>query len=367
MITIVGPTAPYKGGVAQHTTELAHRLLERGKETRVETWKRQYPRRLYPGTSQLSSDDCRSFPHIVRKLSWNNPLSWISLGRRIRKDKGEVLFVGVTPFQYPIYVVILLCAGRLVRQKSALIAHNVVPHEPSRLDVVLTRILFKFVTVVLTHSEHEREQAQGFGAHAGIAVLPFHFEAANGEEKASREPGLLAFVGFVRPYKGLDLLLEAIACSESNLRLETLGEFWSDADQFRELAAALGIADRCCFRDHYASSREILDLIDRADALVMPYRAATSSQLPRVAFTRGTPVVVTNVGDLPRQVRHGVDGLVCEPTPTALSLALKVIADDEQTRRLRSAVEPPDVDAEWDKYLGELHRLLHSGGKSDKV
>ena len=361
MITIVGPTAPYKGGIAQHTTELAHRLLECGKETRIETWRRQYPRRLYPGSSQLASGDHRDFPNVVRKLSWNNPLSWILLGCRLRRAKGDFLFVGVTPFQYPIYVVVLLCAGRSARQRSALIAHNVVPHESSRFDRFFTRTLFQLVATVLTHSEHEQEQAQRFGADAGSALLPFHFETAVSEAKASRERGLLAFIGFVRPYKGLDLLLEAIAYSESSLRLETLGEFWSDAEYFRDLAVTLGIADRCCFRDHYASSSEIIDLMDRADALVMPYRAATSSQLPRVAFTRGTPVVVTNVGDLPRQVRHGVDGLVCEPTSTALSFALRVIADNDQARRLRSAVEPPDVDAEWDDYLNELHRLLQAG------
>jgi len=355
--TIVGPTSPYKGGIAQHTTELAHRLAAGVDDVAIESWRHQYPERLYPGARQTSADDYPAFEPTHRSLSWKRPHTWVVTALRLRRRGGTVVFVGVTPFQYPIYMAILAFAGRRVRHRSMLIAHNVTPHEASRVDKIFTALMFRMVTGVLTHSARERDRAVAIGAHATNAVLPFHFDAEPIITHARVRHHTLAFVGFVRPYKGLDMLLDALAQSDTDFTLEVLGEFWSDATEFIERARQLGIADRCVIRPGYATTNDIVELLDRADALVLPYRSATSSQLPRVAFLRGAPVVATDVGDFAEQVRTGIDGIICQPNVSAIAGAIEWLANDTQWGSLCDGVTAPNVTAEWVKYVETLNGM----------
>ena len=352
--TILGPVAPFKGGVAQHTTELAHRLAARGDDVVVESWHRQYPKRLYPGDTQTADGDYPPYERVVRQLSWNRPDTWWRVARRIRHRGGRLILVGVTPFQYPIYLVILAAIGRSHRETSVLIAHNVVPHEASRLDRLLTRSLVGKVGIVLAHSDDERRNAEDLGANAVSARLPLHFNAAPPALQHERSTDLLAFIGFVRPYKGLDVLLRALATSPSRMRLEVLGEFWTDIDDVRALIDECRLTERCALRPGYADSTDVVELLDRCSALVLPYRSATSSQLPRIAFSRGTPVITTNVGDLGQQIRDGVDGIVCDPSVESLAAAITEISDPRVQSALGQAVRVPTVDDEWAAYVTTL-------------
>lgn len=356
--TVVGPTSPYKGGIAQHTTELAHRLAAGGDDVAIESWRHQYPDRLYPGARQTSADDYPAFEPTHRSLSWKRPHTWVATALRLRRRGGTAVFVCVTPFQYPIYMAMLVFAGRRVRHRSMLIAHNVTPHEASRVDKIFTALMFRMVTGVLTHSARERDRAVAIGAHATNAALPFHFAAEPATTRTRVRHHTLAFVGFVRPYKGLDMLLDALAQSDTDFTLEVLGEFWSDAPEFVERARQLGIADRCVFRPGYAATCDIVELLDRSDALVMPYRSATSSQLPRVAFLRGVPVLATNVGDFAQQIRAGIDGLICQPNISDIASAIRELDDDRTWRALVDAVVPPHVDEEWSNYVATLKEAV---------
>jgi len=348
--TILGPVAPFKGGVAQHTTELAHRLTARGDYVVVESWHRQYPKRFYPGDTQTADGDYRPYERVVRQLSWNRPDTWWRTARRIRRRRGSLVLVGATPFQFPIYLFILVFAGSRVRSRVTLIAHNVKPHESTCLDRQLSRLLFRMVKLVVTHSDHERCEALRLGAEATCVRLPVHFSGSYLPRQGTRVPGLVAFIGFVRPYKGLDLLIRALASTPRHMRLEVLGEFWTSENEMFDLISEVGVADRCTVRTGYAQNVDVVELLDRCSVLVLPYRSATSSQLPRLAFLRGTPVITTNVGDLGQQVEHGRDGLVCEPTVESLYDALCVVADSTQWEQLASGVEMPSVDKEWSDY-----------------
>jgi len=352
--TIVGPGAPFKGGVAQHTTELAHRLESFGETVTLESWKRQYPQRLYPGETQISESDDSTFEATNRRLSWNRPDSWIRVGLGMRKRGGRLIFVGVTPFQYPIYLVILFAAGRQARSDSVLIAHNVLPHESSPVDKLIVRLMFKFIGRVVTHSSNELDQALELGARASTASLPLHFEFPPDDPPARNSPAeLLAFIGFVRPYKGLDLLIEAIGMSSEGIQLEVMGEFWDGIEKYEQLVDRLSLQDRVTLRPGYATNADVVELLDRCDALVLPYRSATSTQLPRIAFSRGVPVIATQVGDFRDQIRHHVDGVLCPPaSPSHLSDAISSFY--ENIHSLRQNVKAPDISAEWNHYCIEL-------------
>jgi glycosyltransferase involved in cell wall biosynthesis len=162
----------------------------------------------------------------------------------------------------------------------------------------------------------------------------------------------LAFFGFVRPYKGLGDLLTALALASSRPALAVLGEFWEPVERYRQRIEQLGLVDRVTLDVGYASEAAVTELLNSSDALVLPYRTATGSQMPRLAFTHHTPVIATDAGDLAQQVRHGIDGLVCPANdPSSLAGAIDQLYEGTTLTRLRSGVRTPSATDEWAAYL----------------
>ena len=165
----------------------------------------------------------------------------------------------------------------------------------------------------------------------------------------------LLFFGIVRPYKGLDVLLRALAQAPAHVTLTVAGEFWGDSTELDNLIAELGLADRVTLRPGYVPADQIPALFGAADALVMPYREATASQNALLAFAHGVPVITTTAGALAEPVRDGVDGLTCAPGDAEdLLRALKEISDPQTAQRLRAGVRPVDPEPGWAAYLRVL-------------
>lgn len=373
-ISIVGPTFPYKGGIAQHTTELAHRMTASGHDVTIESWSRQYPDRLYPGQQRLERPEFDPFGNVNERLAWNRPDGWFRVGRRIGANSDVIVLVLTTPVQYPAYHAIVSAArsGRRRRRPGIIgIAHNVMPHEAKRVDPALVRSLLRRLDGLVAHSDKERHEALLFGAQAVmVAGLPFHFQSGvtAPEQIGPRPPARkLAFVGFVRPYKGLHDLIDAVASSSSSPTVIVRGEFWDDPKDYLDHISAAGVAHQFDLTPGYVDDAELCRTIDSSDALVLPYRRATGTQLPRIAFSRGTPVIATDVGDLAEQVRHGVDGLICEPNNVqSLSAAIDLLYTDDVAARLRTNVNPPDIDAEWAAYLSKIATLAARGDPASR-
>jgi glycosyltransferase involved in cell wall biosynthesis len=165
----------------------------------------------------------------------------------------------------------------------------------------------------------------------------------------------LLFFGIVRPYKGLDVLLRAMARAPSNLTLTVAGEFWGGTGETEKLIAELGLAGRVTLRPGYLPASGIPALFAEADALVLPYREATASQNALLAFAYGVPVITTTAGALADPVRDGVDGLTCAPGDVAdLARALTEISAPEAAGRLRAGVSAVDPEPGWAAYLTAL-------------
>jgi glycosyltransferase involved in cell wall biosynthesis len=377
-IALIGPAHPYKGGGARHTTELARWLAEAGHEVTLESWIRQYPAGLYPGGRQtVDVPDGEPFPGTRRDLSWRNPAGWVAVGRRLR-DQDLIVFALLIPPQAIPYLAIMagLRRGRPGRhpQRTVVVCHNVLPHESRPADQQLTRLLLRRAGAALTHSPAEAARARALApdAEVRVAQMPPHLPAAapavtlNGQPGAAnhaefdrhRSPGpcRLLFFGIVRPYKGLDVLLRAMARAPRHVTLTVAGEFWGKAEaETRALIRQLGLGGRVTLRPGYVPADQIPGLFAGADALVLPYRTATSSQNAWLAFEYGVPVVATRAGTLADAVRDGVDGVVCEPgdEDDLLRALLRISAPGEATR-LRAAVQPADPGGYWDAYLGAL-------------
>jgi glycosyltransferase involved in cell wall biosynthesis len=356
-IALIGPVHPYKGGGARHTTELAHRLAAAGHDVIVESWRAQYPSRLYPGQQTLDAPEGDPYPRTYRWLSWYRPDGWLAAGRRLR-SADLVVFALLTPLQIPAYLAILATLRH--RARTTVICHNVLPHERHPGDVPLTRTLLSAVDLAIVHSQAQAAQARALAPTTKIAVapLPPHLPAAahaQATTDVSETQCRLLFFGIVRPYKGLDVLLQALAHAPAHVTLTVAGEFWGGTDETEKLITRLGLADRVTLRPGYVPASQIPALFAAADALVLPYREATASQNAALAFAHGVPVITTTAGTLADHVRDNVDALTCAPAdPEDLARALKTISDPQTARRLRSAVTPVDPNPPWAAYLDAL-------------
>jgi glycosyltransferase involved in cell wall biosynthesis len=362
-IAIVGPTFPYKGGGAHHTTELAHQLTAAGHTVVLESWRAQYPAFLYPGQLTISEPEGEPFPQTRWELSWRRPDGWFRTGRRLRSYDLVVLTV-LTSVQVPAYLCILAGLRSFKGRGPQVVAlcHNVLPHERKAYDAPFMRALLRRVDRVLVHSGEQAAVARSLrprgAADEGLSVaeLPPHLPAKRGAADRLAEPyGRLLFFGVVRPYKGLDVLLRALAAGPPDVSLTVAGEFWTDLDATRRLIDSLGLADRVELRPGYVPAAEIPGLFAKVDAMVLPYRAATASQNVWMAHEHGVPVIATKSGALADHVRDGVDGLLCEPDDVAsLSDALKRFYADGEPARLKDGVRPVDPEPFWADYIRTL-------------
>jgi len=393
-IALVGPAHPYKGGGARHTTELAHRLAAQGHDVIIESWRAQYPGRLYPGQQTVDVPEGEPYPRTRRRLAWYRPDGWRAEGRRLR-PADLVVFAYLTPLQAPPYLAIM--AGLRRSARTAVICHNVLPHERRPGDIPLTRALLSRADTVITHSAAQAAQARDLAPAATVRTvrIPPHLPTTRPQTQATERAGFpapaptappgpaqppahtsppapaepptptrlpnpptptrLLFFGIVRPYKGLDVLLRALAQAPAHVTLTVAGEFWADTTEMDNLIGELGLADRVTLRPGYVPADEIPALFGVADALVMPYREATASQNALLAFAHGVPVITTTAGALAEPVRDGVDGLTCAPGDTEdLLRVLKEFSDPQVARRLRAGIPAVDPDRGWADYLRVL-------------
>jgi glycosyltransferase involved in cell wall biosynthesis len=352
-IALIGPAHPYQGGGARHTTELAHRLAAAGHNVIIESWRA-------PGTQTVEAPEGTPYPRTYRRLTWYRPDGWIAAGRRLR-SADLVVFALLTPAQVPPYLSALTALGRH-RPRTVVICHTALPP-----DAALTRTLLSRVDTVIVHSAAQAAQARELAADVPIVIarMPPHLPSAasarhdifteRSVDLAPAHQTRLLFFGVVRPDKGLDILLRALARAPDHVTLTVAGQFSGGPAPARALITGLGLGTRVTLRPGYVPAAQLPALFAAADALVLPYREATGSQNVLLAFSFGVPVIATTAGALAEAVRDGVDGLTCAPGDVDdLARALTQIADPVTARRLRAGVRPPDPEPYWAAYLRAL-------------
>jgi len=370
-IAVVGPTHPHTGGIVHHTTEMAHQIAAAGHDVALVSWSAQYPAFLHPGTLRVPGGEAevRIFPKTAYVLTWWNPISWWRTGVRLRRFDAVAL-VHASTVQVPAYVTLLRALrGRrgaaTRRPRVVVVAHNVLPHERHSGDAALVRALFSRVDAVLVHSPELAELARPFvagQAEVVVAEIPPHLPVApqarrpiNDDDQPSRR---LLFFGTVRPYKGLDVLLRALA-RVPEVTLVVAGDIWSGAAALREQVNSLGLAERVTLRPGYVAGSAIPELFRGVDALVLPYRAGTASQNVLLAHAMGVPVIATRAGTLGAQVHDGIDGVLAAPDDVDdLTAALTRFYTPGTPRRLRAGVPAVDVGSSWTGYVDVLVAAL---------
>jgi glycosyltransferase involved in cell wall biosynthesis len=354
-VAVVGPTHPLKGGVAAHTTELAHHLAAAGHEVDLVSWSRLYPAALYPGQQAVpdGAPDVEPYAGTTRPLSWARPDSWWRVGRSLRRH-DLVIVVHVVPAVAPAHLVLLRAARS---SRIVVLTHNVLPHEPHPGARWLVRALLARADDVLVHSAEQAEVARDLGAREVVDVpLPPHLPGGPPAPRPVHHgpPRLLA-LGIVRPYKGIDLLLRALR-EVPGPSLTVAGELWGEAGEtVRALAADPALGGRVRVRPGYLPAPELASLLAEHDVLALPYRSATASQNALLAFAHGLPVLATRTGTFATDVRDGVDGVLADPgSVSQLARALRAVTAPGELDRLRSGVRAPDLLAPWSRYLAAL-------------
>jgi len=360
-IAIVGPAHPYKGGLAQHATSLAHRLAAAGHEVLLQSWSAQYPKLLYPGQLTVETPEVELFPATERTLAWYRPDGWWRAGRRLAREKYDavVLFVHA-PIQVPAYLTLARAAKAGGCTVVALV-HNVLPHEQRRFDKQLMSALLRRADALVVHSAEQADLAATLASTpAHVAALAPHLPhgAPTADASPAGRRNRLLFFGIVRPYKGLDVLIQALARADvPDVSLTVAGEIWEGRDELLRLISDLGLADRVTLTEGYVPTDEVPRLFAEADALVLPYRSATASQNALIAFEFGIPVIATRAGALADAVTDGVNGLLCGPGDVpGLGEAIRRLYQPGELERLRGGVTPPDPGPAWDDYVAVVQK-----------
>ena len=336
-IVILGPAHPYRGGLATIMMTMAREFQSRGDEVKVYTFSLQYPSLLFPGKSQTVNDPAPNDLHIERIVNTCNPLNWVAVGERLRKEAPDMILMKYwTPFMAPCFGTIARIARRNGKTKVICQIDNVEPHEHHLIDKPFNRYYLGAVDGFVYMSEQVGGELHAYTS--APAIFSPHPMFENFGERVEREVacerlGLdaekryLLFFGLIRNYKGLDLLLEAFEGVENrDLRLLIAGEFYNDKEQYRPLLDRLG--ERVVLHDHFVADDDVKHYFSVADALILPYRTATQSGVTQIAYNFSVPMVVTNVGGLPEIVADGRVGFVCEPTVEGVREAIKRLDEE---------------------------------------
>lgn len=327
-IVIIGPAHPLRGGLAAFNERLAAQLTAQGNEVSVHTFSFQYPGFMFPGKTQYAEGPAPAGLKIRRSVHSMNPLNWLRTGRAIAKERPDIVIVA---FWLPIMAASLGTIAKIIRKNghSRIIGlvHNLIPHEKRPGDAPLTKYFVRQCHAFITLSrEVEKDLHRLTSAPVAFAPHPVYDSFGDPVSPAVAKQHLhldaskqyLLFFGFIRAYKGLDLLLEAFADERlqaiSNLELLVAGEFYEDKKKYEPL-----LSPRVKLVEDFIPNERVKYYFSAADLIVQPYKTATQSGISQMAYHFEKPMLVTHVGGLPEIVPDGKAGYVVSPNPKAIA------------------------------------------------
>jgi D-inositol-3-phosphate glycosyltransferase len=367
-LTVFGPGHPFRGGIARATTELVGALEDRGHEVVFLTPRRQYPNWLYPGRSDRDPDACRSLGCAVPVLDPLGPMSWRTARRYARDHRADAWIVPYWTWAWAGLWWFLLRESS--RPATVAVVHNPVDHDAHLWQRVAARRVLGGCQALFTHARvlaDELERAYpstpvGYhGLPAAGTPLELGRDQARDELALPGDRRVALFMGLIRPYKGVDLLLEAAAAlpEDSDWLVVIAGEPWGDlgADLERQ-ARTLGLKRRVRLDLQWVPEGRVPTLLAAADLLVLPYRRGSQSAVAPMALAHGVPVLSTAVGGVPEIVRDGINGVIIPPgNSAAITDALQALSV-ERLKDLAVGARRTAADLTWSGYAEALEGLL---------
>jgi len=361
-ITMIGPVYPFKTGLSYYVG-LLYRQLVKNHEVTLYSYTMQYPKFMYKKPQKDYEDDVVKIDDAKFVLNSANPFSWISLARRINKDKPElVIFQWLHPYFAPCYSILeRLISGKI---KIAYNCHNALPHERFPLDKALTKFTLSKADLVIAHSNSDAEVLREMMPKVNVQVNPhpaynfFKIQDMSKEEGRKQlglkaEDKVLLFFGLVREYKGLKHLLNAmpdIVKKYPEVKLLIAGDFGGGRDKYDEMIKELKIGDYIQIHDGHIPIPDVEKFFAACDLVVLPYESATQSGVIQASYGFEKPVLATNVGGLPDAVDNMKTGYIVEPLhPELISEAACDFFDNNRAAEFKQNVIDSAYKFSWER------------------
>ena len=363
-IIIVGTAHPYRGGLAAFNERLALQFQKEGHHVEMYTFTLQYPGFLFPGKTQFTNDPAPAGLTISRKINSCNPFNWIIVGNQIRKKKPDmVVFAYWMSFMAPCFGTIAKQIRKNHKTRCIGLIHNMIPHEPNVLDKYLPPYFVKQMDGFTTLSHAVIKDIDQFDKHnkpKSWAPHPIydHYGELIDKIEARKQLGLSAdgkyvlFFGFIRDYKGLDLLIDAfgdLRLQDMGVRLLVAGEFYGDPQPYLNRIRSLDISDIVILHNDYIPDNKVNLYFRACDIVAQPYKTATQSGVTQVAFHFECPMLVTNVGGLPEIVPDGKIGYVVNPDAQDIADALVRYYKENKEEEFTAGVREEKRKYGWDR------------------
>jgi glycosyltransferase involved in cell wall biosynthesis len=336
-IAILGSAHPLRGGLAAFNERLAYQLQHQGHSVVIYSFSLQYPSILFPGKTQYTDEPAPAGLTIKAMVNSVNPLNWLLVGNKMKREKYDLIIVKYwLPFMGPAFGTILRRAKKGNQTRVACIVDNIIPHEKRPGDRQFTNYFIPVVDAFVTMSKDVLKDVKSFTERPSYftphPVYDSYNEAVPRHEACSKlglDPSrkYILFFGFIRDYKGLDLLLEAMADEQlrkAGIELIVAGEYYSKAAEEinNGIIARHGLQQVVHLKTDFIPNGEVRYYFSAADLVVQPYKHATQSGITQIAYHFEKPMVVTNVGGLAEVVPDGKVGFVAEPAPSAIAAAI---------------------------------------------
>ena len=335
-IFIIGPAHPLRGGLTTFDHRLAREFMALGDLCEIWSFSLQYPSFLFPGTTQYSNEPAPEDLVIHTVINSVNPINWLRVGRQIAREKPDMILVRFwIPLMGPALGTILRMVRKNKHTRIVALTDNIRPHEKRPGDAMFTQYFVKSCDAYITMSAKVMEDLRAIEKSKPARQVahplydnfgdPIARDEARDLLGIGREDKVILFFGFIRKYKGLDLLFEAMAdprIRAAGIRLLVAGEFYEDEKGYLDQIEKLGIGDLLLMRTQFIPDRDVARYFCAADLVVQPYRNATQSGVTPLAYHFEKPMVVTNVGGLPSMVPDYRAGLVCEAAPGPIATAI---------------------------------------------
>ncbi len=370
-IIIIGSAYPFRGGLAAYNERLAREYIKNGDDVVIYTFTLQYPSFLFPGKSQYSESPAPTDIKIIRIVNSINPLNWIKVGNRIKKQKPDLVIIKFwIPFMAP-------CFGTIARRikknnftKIISIVDNIIPHEKRVGDRILASYFVQAVHGFVAMSKSVMEDIKLFNKTKPVLFCPHplydHFGEIIPKEKAICNLKLdtnykyILFFGFIRDYKGLDLLLKSFAklsIKNKSIKLIVAGEFYTDSKPYFDLIKINQLDEFVIMHNNFIPDEKVADYFCASDIVVQPYKNATQSGVTQIAYHFNKPMIVTDVGGLAEIIPDGKVGYVVKPDSEKLAEVIFKFFDLNKEKEFMEAASVEKDKYSWTNMIKTIEKI----------
>jgi D-inositol-3-phosphate glycosyltransferase len=370
-IVFVGPSHPFRGGIAAFNDRLAVELQNEGHEIVMYTFSLQYPSFLFPGKSQYSESEKPHNIKVVESINSINPFSWLKVARQVRKENADLIISRFwIPFMGPSLGSIMKWSKNK-KTKVISIVDNAIPHESRPGDKVLTKYFVNNSDAFMTLSQEVKKDLRTFEYRKEIWFTPHplydHYGDLLDTQLAKTKLNLdtskkyILFFGLIREYKGLDLLLEAYASTNEihdSVEIIIAGEYYDKRDKYDQMITELGIENKIHQSEGFIPDEEVNQYFSAADVIIQPYKTATQSGVTQVAYHFEKPMIITDVGGLAEICPNEKVGYISQANPKDLSNQISKFFKSESSRFLAD-IKYEKAKYSWSIFTDKLMKLYH--------